>query len=66
MTQQAREELLQKIDAGVKAGAALALEEHYRMGRSIVVWRDGKVVTLRPEEYADDIASRLDLQSLSL
>ncbi len=66
MTQEAREELWQKIDAGVKAGAALALEEHYRMGRSIVVWRDEKVVTLRPEEYADDIASNLDPHSLTL
>jgi len=59
MTQEAREELLQKIDAGMKAGVAEALEEHYRMGRSIVVWRDGKVVWLKPEEYRDDIASNL-------
>jgi hypothetical protein len=51
---------LQKIDAGVKAGVAEALEEHYRMGRSIVVWRDGKVVKLQPEEYKDAIASNLE------
>jgi hypothetical protein len=61
MTQEAREELWQKIDAGVKAGVAQALEEHYRMGRSIVVWREGKVVTLKPEEYKDSIASSLHL-----
>jgi hypothetical protein len=61
MTQEAREELHRKIDAGVKAGVAQALEENYRMGRSIVVWRDGKVVTLKPEEYKDAIASRLEL-----
>jgi hypothetical protein len=62
MTQEAREEIWQKVDAGFKAGVALALEEHYRMGRSIVVWRDGKVVKLAPEEYKDAIASNLDLR----
>ena len=62
MTREAREELRKKIDAGFKAGAAWALEEHYRMGRSIVVWRDGKVVTLKPEEYKDSIASALGIE----
>jgi hypothetical protein len=56
MTQEAREEIWQKVGAGVKAGVAMALDEHYRMGRSIVVWRDGKVVTLAPEDYKDAIA----------
>jgi hypothetical protein len=55
----ARLELRKKFDAGVKEGVALALEEHYRMGRSIVVWRDGKVVHLKPEEYKHSIASVL-------
>jgi hypothetical protein len=31
------------------------------MGRSIVVWRDGKVVHLKPEEYKDSIASSLGI-----
>jgi len=62
MTREAREQLRQKIDAGVKEGVAVALEEHYRMGRSIVVWRDEKVVTLKPEEYRHVIASRLGLR----
>ena len=43
-------EFLQKIDAGVKAGAALALDEHRRMGRSIAIWQNGKIVTLTGEE----------------
>jgi hypothetical protein len=50
MTPQERLLFHQKIDAGVKAGAALAIEEHRRMGRSIVVWQDGKVVTVPPED----------------
>ena len=51
----------QKASAGVREGVALALEEHYRMGRPIVVWRDGKVVWLQPEEYKDRIASSLGI-----
>ncbi len=43
-------ELLRKIDAGIKAAIAKALEEHRRMGRSIVVWRDGKIVTIPPSQ----------------
>jgi hypothetical protein len=54
-------ELQRKVSAGAREGVALALEEHYRMGRSIVVWRDGKVVWLKPEEYKDSIASSLGI-----
>ena len=61
MTQDELEILWEKVDRGVKKGVALALEEHYRMGRSIVVWRDGKVVWLKPEEYKDSIASSLGI-----
>lgn len=50
MTNTQNEELDQKIDAGIKQAIAVALEEHRRMGRSIVVWRDGKVVTILPSE----------------
>jgi ABC-type proline/glycine betaine transport system ATPase subunit len=50
MTQTEKKELQRKIEEGVKASIARALEEHKRMGRSIVVWRDGKVVTIPPEE----------------
>lgn len=32
-----------------------ALREHKRKGESIVVWRDGKVVTLPPEEIPVDL-----------
>ncbi len=61
MSQEEIEALWEKIDRGAKEGVALALEEHYRKGRSIVVWRDGKVVHLQPEEYKDSIASSLGI-----
>jgi len=38
--------LSQKIDLGVRLGVAHALAEHKRMGQSIVVWRNGKIVTI--------------------
>lgn len=31
-------------------GAQIAIETHRRMGRSIVVWEDGKVKHIPPEE----------------
>ncbi|MFA6409119.1 MAG: hypothetical protein WCW01_02970 [Gammaproteobacteria bacterium] len=42
--------LSQKIDFGVKKGVALALAEHKKMGKSIAVWRNGKVVNIPPEK----------------
>jgi hypothetical protein len=50
MSDDKAKELDQRIDAGIKAGAALAIEEHRVAGRSIVVWRDGKVVLVPAEE----------------
>ena len=50
MTAEELKVLRQKIDAGLKAAVALALEEHRRAGRSVVIWKDGKVTTLTPEE----------------
>jgi len=38
------------IEAGVKEAIAKALERHKRLGESIAVCRDGKVVILPPEE----------------
>ncbi|MCY7384259.1 MAG: hypothetical protein LH628_17060 [Microcoleus sp. CAN_BIN18] len=35
-----------KIDAGVKAAVAAAIERHRKLGESIAVWQDGKVVIL--------------------
>jgi len=43
-------ELHQKIDAGVKFAIANAVERHRRLGESISILRDGKVVTLTADE----------------
>jgi hypothetical protein len=39
-----------KIDPGVKAAIAQAIEKHRKLGQSISIWRDGKVVTLTAEQ----------------
>jgi len=38
--------LHKRIDAGVKAAVAAAIERHRKLGESIAVWQDGKVVIL--------------------
>ncbi|MFN6540247.1 MAG: hypothetical protein RM021_028405 [Nostoc sp. EkiNYC01] len=43
-------EIHQKIDAGVKAAIAKAIERHRRLGESVSVWQDGKVVTLTADQ----------------
>jgi len=43
-------DLFKRIDLGVKRGAAKALEEHKKAGRSIVIWQDGKIVKIPPEK----------------
>ncbi|MBD2694702.1 hypothetical protein [Anabaena catenula] len=43
-------ELHRKIDAGAKFAIANAIERHRRLGESISILRDGKVVTLTADE----------------
>ncbi|MDF5739175.1 MULTISPECIES: hypothetical protein [unclassified Nostoc] len=43
-------EVHQKIDAGVKAAIAKAIERHRRLGESISIWQDGEVVTLTADQ----------------
>lgn len=52
-------ELHQKIDAGVKFAIVNAIKRHRRLGESISILRDGKVVTLT----ADEIPHR-DIQNI--
>ncbi|KAM3100634.1 hypothetical protein ACKFKF_11440 [Phormidesmis sp. 146-12] len=40
----------QKIKEGVKVAIAQALKRHRRLGESIAVWQDGKVVILEADE----------------
>ncbi len=45
-----KKDLFEKIDYGVRRGAAYALAKHKKAGKSIVVCRDGKIVHIPPEE----------------
>lgn len=49
----------EKILKGVQEGISQALERHRRLGESIAVWQDGKVVILE----ADQIPQQLKTQS---
>ena len=40
------------IDAALRRGVQDALRRHKLLGQSVVVWKDGKVVRLRPEEIS--------------
>jgi hypothetical protein len=39
-----------RAEMALKEAVADAIAEHKRMGRPIVIWRDGKVVKIPPEE----------------
>lgn len=42
--------LSSKIDAGVKAAIAQAIEKHRKLGQAISIWQDGQVVTIPAEQ----------------
>jgi hypothetical protein len=44
-----KRELRRKIDAGLKASIAAALDEHRRAGRLVAVWRGGQVRLVEPK-----------------
>jgi hypothetical protein len=50
MTENQLSELHQKIDQGVKKAITEAIEKHRKLGESIVIWQDGKIVTLTSEQ----------------
>ena len=65
---QSVQEWFAQFDSLAKEATLNAIEEHRRMGRSIVVWQDGRVVRVPPsqltpralpgdEKFDDDIAS---------
>lgn len=49
MNAEQKRRLRQKIDAGVRAAIAAALEEHRRAGRRVAILRAGRVVLAMPE-----------------
>lgn len=50
MTEEEMITLHSKINTGVKAAIAEAIERHRKLGQSISIMQDGKVVTLTAEE----------------
>jgi hypothetical protein len=56
MTDEEMKVLHQKIAEGGKVAIAEALERHRKLGESIAVWKDGKVVILD----ADQIPQRYE------
>ncbi|MEA5498867.1 hypothetical protein VB834_23125 [Limnoraphis robusta Tam1] len=49
------DKLSTQIDAGVKQAIANAIERHRKLGESISIWKDGKVVTLTPDQIPPSI-----------
>lgn len=48
----------QTILEGVKVAIAQALERHRRLGQSIAVWKEGKVVILEADQIPSPSESR--------
>ncbi|WP_449417490.1 hypothetical protein [Phormidium nigroviride] len=44
------DKLSSQIDVGVKLAIAKAIERHRKLGESISIWEDGKVVTLTADK----------------
>jgi uncharacterized protein (DUF2249 family) len=50
MTKKISDKLSEQIDTGVKAAIAEAIERHRRLGESISLLKDGKIVTLTADQ----------------
>ena len=59
MNAEKKKDLRQKINAGVKAAVASALEEHRRAGRLVAIWQNGRVRIVRPEMPTPEAAMML-------
>ena len=42
-----------EVDHALGTAVRAALLRHKRLGQSVVVWQDGKIVTLAPEDIPD-------------
>jgi hypothetical protein len=49
-TQLSEEAYREKMHKAARAAVSDAIETHRRMGRSIVIWRDGQIVTVPPDQ----------------
>ena len=43
-------DITKRMAAGIKRGVSKALERHKKLGESVVILKDGKVVEVPPEE----------------
>jgi len=50
----------ERLDYLAQAAVRDALRQHKRLGQSVVVWQDGKVVTLAPEDIPVDLTDEAD------
>ncbi|GFE72111.1 hypothetical protein [Chroococcus sp. FPU101] len=50
MSEPTLSELHQKIDAGVRAAIAEAIERHRKLGESISILKDGQIITLTADQ----------------
>jgi len=48
-----------RLDFLAREAVRDALREHKRLGQSVVVWQDGKVVTLAPEDIPVDLTDEV-------
>ena len=55
-------ELYQTIDAGVKLAIAEAIEKHRKLGESISIWQDGKIITLTADQITPLNPEKIHLQ----
>jgi hypothetical protein len=46
---------LEEKTRAIQAGVREALREHALLGRSVSIWRDGKVVMLSPAEILEEL-----------
>ena len=49
-----------EVDYLAKVAVRDALREHKRLGQSVVVWQDGKVVWVAPEDIPVDLADEAE------
>jgi hypothetical protein len=45
--------LIERAEIAMRKAFAQAVLDHYRAGEPLVLWRDGKVVHVPPEEFID-------------
>ncbi len=50
----------EEVNQALGTAVRKALREHKRLGQSVVVWQDGKVVTVAPEDIPVDVTDARD------